>query len=74
MPLSWFAIRWWRTVHPDILTGGGGMALTPRMVHTLLVSLAAFTLLYAALLRQRMRLEHAADTVARLRARAIGDR
>lgn len=74
VPLSWFAIRWWRTIHPDILTGGGGMALTPRMVHTLLVALAAFTLLYAALLRQRMRLEHAADTVARLRARGIEDR
>ena len=74
VPLSWFAIRWWRTIHPDILTGGGGMALTLRMVHTLLVSLAAFTLLYAALLRQRMRLEHAADMLTRLRARAIGDR
>ena len=69
VPLSWFAIRWWRTIHPDILTGGEGMAITSRMVHTLLVSLAAFTLLYANLLRQRMRLERAADALARLRAR-----
>ena len=69
VPLSWFAIRWWRTIHPDILTGGEGMAITPRMVHTLLISLAAFTLLYANLLRQRMRLERAADGLARLRAR-----
>jgi heme exporter protein C len=67
VPLSWFAIRWWRTIHPDILTGGD-MALTPRMVHTLLVSLAAFTLLYATLLRQRVRLERAADRLARLHA------
>jgi len=67
VPLSWFAIRWWRTIHPDILTGGGGMALTPRMVYTLLVSLVAFTLLYATLLRQRMRLERAAAALARLR-------
>lgn len=69
VPLSWFAIRWWRTIHPNILTGGEGMTITPRMVHTLLVSLAAFTLLYANLLRQRMRLERAAGAVARLRAR-----
>jgi heme exporter protein C len=66
VPLSWFAIRWWRTIHPDILTGGE-MALTPRMVHTLLVSLAAFTLLYATLLRQRVHLERTADRLARLR-------
>ena len=69
VPLSWFAIRWWRTIHPDILTGGEGMAITSRMVHTLLVSLAAFTLLYANLLWQRMRLERAADALAHLRTR-----
>ena len=67
VPLSWFAIRWWRTVHPDILTSGEGMAITSPMMHTLLTSLAAFTLLYATILRQRMRLERAADALARLR-------
>ncbi|MBU0703088.1 MAG: cytochrome c biogenesis protein CcsA [Chloroflexi bacterium] len=70
VPLSWFAIRWWRTIHPDLLTSGEGMAMTSRMVHTLLVSVAAFTLLYTTLLRQRIRLERAADTLARLRLRA----
>jgi heme exporter protein C len=69
VPLSWFAIRWWRTIHPDILTGGEGMAFTPKMEHTLLASLAAFTLLYAALLRQRIRLERAAEALTRLRLR-----
>ena len=68
VPLSWFAIRWWRTIHPDILTGGEGMAVTPRMIQTLLVSLVAFTTLYATLLRQRIRLERARDRFARLRA------
>jgi heme exporter protein C len=67
VPLSWFAIRWWRTIHPDILTGGGEMTLTPRMVQTLLVSLAAFTLLYVTLLRQRIRLERFADALAALK-------
>jgi heme exporter protein C len=70
VPLSWFAIRWWRTIHPDILTSGEGMATTPRMTQTLMVSLAAFTLLYATLLRQRIRLERAADALAQLRLRA----
>jgi heme exporter protein C len=73
VPLSWFAIRWWRTIHPDILTGGGEMALTPKMIHTLLVSLAAFTLLYVTLLRQRMRLERTADALAHLRTRVEND-
>ncbi len=67
VPLSWFAIRWWRTIHPDILTGGESMALTPRMVQALLVSIGAFTTLYAALLRQRVRLERADDALIRLR-------
>ncbi len=72
VPLSWFAIRWWRTIHPDVLTGGEGMALSPRMVHTLLFSVAAFTLLYITLLRQRIRLERAADALTRLRNRLMG--
>lgn len=67
VPLSWFAIRWWRTIHPDILAGGEGMAVTPRMMQTLMVSLAAFTLLYATLLRYRIRLERATDILVRLR-------
>jgi heme exporter protein C len=76
VPLSWFAIRWWRTIHPDIVTGGEGMAFTPQMGHTLLASLAAFTLLYVMLLRQRIRLERATDALVRLRVRAQmqGDR
>ncbi len=67
VPLSWFAIRWWRTIHPDILTGGGGMAMTAKMIHTLLASLGAFTLLYFTLLRQRMRLEQASLALAELK-------
>lgn len=70
VPLSWFAIRWWRTIHPNILGAGGGMATTPRMTQTLMVSLAAFTLLYATLLRLRVRLERTADDLLRLRLKA----
>ncbi len=63
VPLSWFAIRWWRTIHPQILSGGE-MALTPRMLHTLIVSLVSFTLLYLTLLRQRVDLERLRDRLA----------
>jgi heme exporter protein C len=70
VPLSWFAIRWWRTIHPDVLTSGEGMAMTTRMAHTLLVSIGAFTLLYVTLMRQRIRLEWAADALLCLRTRA----
>jgi len=68
VPLSWFAIRWWRTIHPDVLTGGEGMAVTPRMVQTLIVSIVAFSGLYATLLRQRIRLEWSRDRFTRLRS------
>jgi heme exporter protein C len=67
VPLSWFAIRWWRSIHPDMLSGGGGMAMTARMVQTLLVSIGAFTLLYALLLWQRVSLARASDDLDHLR-------
>jgi heme exporter protein C len=67
VPLSWFAIRWWRTIHPDIVTGGGGMGLTPPMVQTLLAAIVAFSILYLALVRARVRLEASAERLARLR-------
>jgi len=66
VPLSWFAIRWWRTIHPQVFSAGG-MAITPKMLTTLLVSLAAFTVLYGALLRARMQLEQEQDRLAALR-------
>lgn len=50
VPLTFLAILWWRGMHP--VMGG----LRPRMVATLLLSVGAFTLLYVALLRHRMRL------------------
>ncbi len=66
VPLSWFAIRWWRTIHPDLLTGEA-MAVTPAMLQTLFVSLGAFTLLYITILRQRLQQEHTMERVTHLR-------
>ncbi len=65
VPLSWFAIRWWRTIHPQVVSGEG-MAMTPRMVQTLLTSIGVFTLVYITLLRQRIRLALAQDALTAL--------
>ena len=51
VPIVWMSIRWWRTIHPNIVSSGG-FAMDPSMVQTLLVSLTAFTLLYFYLLRK----------------------
>jgi len=65
VPLSWFAIRWWRTIHPQVVSGEG-MAIAPKMVQTLLTSVGVFTLVYATLLRQRIRVALAQDALAAL--------
>jgi heme exporter protein C len=65
VPLSWFAIRWWRTIHPQVVSAEG-MAIAPKMIHTLFASLGAFTLVYVALVRQRVLLERARDRVTAL--------
>ncbi|MBN2003606.1 MAG: cytochrome c biogenesis protein CcsA [Anaerolineae bacterium] len=66
VPLSWFAIRWWRTIHPVVFSSSG-MTITPKMLTTLLVSIAAFTGLYGVLLRARIHLEQDRDRLATLR-------
>lgn len=58
VPLVYFAIRWWRTQHPQPVIGGGeGSGLDPRMAATLWVCVGAFTLLFAALYRRRLAIE-----------------
>ncbi len=66
VPLDFFAIRWWRTIHPAIFTSRG-FNLTPRMLWTLFFCLGAFTLLYFVLLLQRLRLEDLRAELERLR-------
>jgi heme exporter protein C len=69
VPLSWFAIRWWRTIHPQIISSGE-MALTPKMLHTLFFSLGTFTLVYVTILYQHIQLGLARDRLAALQAQA----
>ena len=50
VPLSYVSIIYWQTLHPQIVTPGG-ISMTPRMVITLLLNLAAATMLYTYIYR-----------------------
>ena len=52
VPIVWMSIRWWRTIHPKVITIEG-IELDPRMTHALAISVLAFTMLYFALLNLR---------------------
>ena len=49
VPITFMSIRWWRTLHPAPVIGGGG-GLAPEMKAALFFSLFAFTVLYITLL------------------------
>jgi heme exporter protein C len=68
VPITFMAIRWWRTIHPVILDSQGFSLATPMLV-TMLFCIGTFTLLYFTLLIHRVHLEHLADEVEQLKHR-----
>ncbi len=68
VPVIIVSVRLWRTIHPAVLiTRGGSHGLEdPRMVITLLVSVAAFTILFLWLLLLRLGILRAATRARRL--------
>ena len=58
VPLTFFSIRLYRTIHPVVFASGDSAAFTmsPRMWTAFIVSLLAFTVLLAALIWNRTRL------------------
>ncbi|HEX9016754.1 MAG TPA: cytochrome c biogenesis protein CcsA [Chloroflexota bacterium] len=66
VPIVFMSIRWWRTIHP-VLLSASGFDMAPPMVLTLMVCLSAFTVLFFYLLRLRVGLEQQRDEVYRLR-------
>ncbi len=77
VPLTYFSIRVWRTLHPVVIGSGdpsakGGFDMTKPMVYTLLFSLLAFTVFGVTLLWHRVRLGWLADKVEQLRLKAMG--
>lgn len=70
IPFIHFSVLWWRTFHPQpkmISPEGLGKGLDPSMLATLMISVAAFTLLYFALMGQRIQIEKMKDEVERLK-------
>ena len=56
VPLTFFAIRLWRTIHPVMITSRG-INISGPMKDTLALTFSAFCLLFIFLLLTRMRLE-----------------
>jgi heme exporter protein C len=60
VPLTFFSIRLFRTIHPVVIATGGGQgsafSMTPRMLTALFASLFAFTILLGDLVWHRYRL------------------
>ena len=70
VPIIHQSVTWWRTLHPEsVVLAPGGPAMPPSMLQTLGLSLLAFTVLFAWLLRERYRLEVSRREVRTLRER-----
>ncbi len=58
VPINYLSVTWWRTLHPELsIVRVDGPAMPAFMVQIIVLSLAAFTLLYVYLLLHRLRLE-----------------
>ena len=67
VPITFFAIRIWRTIHPIVIRSSG-INITSPMLNTLIITLVAFTLLFFHLLMARMRLERIREGYEEMRA------
>jgi heme exporter protein C len=76
VPITYFSIRWWRTIHPVVIgnsadTAKGAFAMTTPMLQTFLFSLLAFTVLYFCFLFNRLRLARLEERVEKLKAEMV---
>lgn len=67
VPITFFAIRMWRTIHPVVIRSSG-ISITSPMLNTLIITLVAFTLLYCYFLKTRVRLERVREDYGEMRA------
>ena len=71
-PITFFAIRLFRTIHPVVIAGGnseaqGGFNMTPDMLTAMFVALIAFTVIFIDLYWNRIRLGNLEDKVEQLK-------
>ena len=67
VPLVFFSTRWWRSIHPVVISSEG-MGLTAKMRVAMFLSVGVFSLLYLYLLKTRMKSLVLQERVARLKA------
>lgn len=67
VPLVFFSARWWRSIHPVVVTSEG-IGLTFKMRIALFASLFTFSLLYVYLLGLRYRSLHLKDRINKLKS------
>ena len=68
VPINYGAIYWWNTQHPKPVLGPSGGGADPQMKVAVYVSLIAFGLIYAWLLRKRLLVARLEDEVGELEA------
>ncbi|PKO13127.1 MAG: cytochrome C assembly protein [Chloroflexi bacterium HGW-Chloroflexi-10] len=72
VPLTFFSIRIFRTIHPVVIGGSdpsavGAFDMTPKMLQTLLFSILVFSILFVDLMWHRIRLGWFASKVEELK-------
>jgi len=72
VPLTFFSIRIYRTIHPVVIGGGdptidGSFSMTPAMGATFAVGLVAFSILFVCLLWHRIRLGQLGERVEQMK-------
>lgn len=72
VPLVFLSIRWWRTIHPVVISSEG-IALDSRMKQVLAVSLAACLVLLAVLVLLRTAMLLHSEVAARLEEDSFGE-
>ncbi len=55
IPIVFFSIRWWRTIHP-VLIDAQGFNMDPRMLPAFFLSIVAFTFYYAYYLNKSIKI------------------
>lgn len=58
VPIDFFSIRWWRTMHPSPVVTSAGINLAGGMLPAFFVSLFAFTLLYFYFMMRSVKIEY----------------